>query len=172
VVAVDLTDLPEVFEVRFALTPTNQQGSIHLLGRDDKTLHQRSFPLPSANADNVLYVIPKQEIFAFPSELMINERTRLFLEFGVSKPVLNLLAMTDESGNKQSITRIWIDSDAPACISAFNSISESSRIIDLFDLYPKDDHRVVEKIFDPYTGGLVRNFRNGRVPAKSSRNRR
>lgn len=167
-----LANVPEIIELRVQLGSQTPELTIQLIGKNDELMNEDILKLPNPKLRHFISEPQWRETLSYPSELPLNEYTQQLLRLGRSKPLLDLasvegwseLATTGEV-EQRWLLRIWIESDAAPCMSAFNSHFRRSEIIDKWSFTPRNDMQLVDKLFEPYRGGLVQKFRSDALNA-------
>ena len=169
-----LANAPEVLELRVQLGSPMRELTIQVIGKDDQKVHEEKVQLPNLQLRHFINEPRWRETLTYPSELPLNESTQQILRMGISKPVLDLASVEGWSDDVSTgeeeqrwLLRLWIESDAVPCISAFNVHFRRSEIMEKWNLVPRNDQRLADKLFEPYSGGFVQSLRKDALQATS-----
>jgi hypothetical protein len=160
---VELGPDPEVYQLDLSVTD-DELPKIEIVGRDNQPVHERTLPLKTRSAGIVAEITKGG--FTFPSEFKPNEEDRPYFLKLAARPVaeLGLLTVPVSSTGGIAMIRLWIESDAPACMSALYVAANYDKVTSL--RYRHDSPAVIDRVtdadtefrrlFEPYEPGSQR----------------
>jgi hypothetical protein len=147
-VSVELGREPEVYEFRLTVGDEELQ-KIEVLGRDQTLIHEHALP---RKAHGRIFKTTVNGGFAFPSEFKPHEKQRPYFLKPALLPVTELGVLSSAA-----MIRLWIESDAPACMPAFYVAANYGQVTSL--RYRNDPSRIspdrnteFARLFEPYDG--------------------
>lgn len=172
VVSLNLGPESDVYEFEFRVGE-DAMPRITVLGRGNSQIHEHTLAL-FAGSSTMVAEIPK-EGFAFPSEFKPNDEERPYFRKPALLPVTDLGLLSFPLRATQGVThgtamiRLWIESDAPACMPAIDVVANYNKVTLLRYRQdsPQRNERVTNadtefrRLFEPYDGSGRFNFRNG-----------
>jgi len=139
-VSVELGREPEVYEFRLTVRD-EEPPRIEVVGRDNSVIHEHTLP---QKARGMIFKTTVNGGFAFPSEFKPKEEARPYFLKPALLPVTDLGIL-----HGAAMFRLWIESDAPACMPAFYVAANYSKVTAL--RYRHDNPSTIERATDSDT---------------------
>lgn len=170
VVCLEQGPIGEVYEIQFAAYDLDGSPQVTILGGDDRTLHERALPI--GNPVHIHADLPYESV-AYPSEVSISRfRQHVTTQEQEQEPFLpivelGMLRIHQTRGIERAEIRLWIESDAQACIPAAEVSAHYQEFAHLaagrtgpsIRMSGLEMQESLERLFKPYDGSELIYFR-------------
>jgi len=168
IVSLDLGPESDVYEFELRVSE-DELPRITVLGPGNTQIHEHTLGLP-AGSGTMVAAMPREGL-AFPSEFKPNDEERPYFRKPELLPVtdLGLLSFPLRATQDAAMIRLWIESNAPACMSAIDVVANYNKVTLLRyrQASPQRNDGATgadtefRRLFEPYDGSGRFNFRDG-----------